>query len=87
MITLLLILASACPHPHRSEAPKIAFAHLHACPSTGLHIPHCPGYVIDHIVPLCACGPDAPSNMQWQSLAASKVKDRLERKQCRRGHA
>lgn len=34
-----------------------------------------PGYVVDHIVPLCAGGADAPGNMQWQTYAQSKVKD------------
>lgn len=44
----------------------------------------CPGYVVDHVHPLCAGGPDAPSNMQWQTVQAAKVKDRAERAQCRR---
>ena len=42
-----------------------------------------PGYVIDHIVPLACGGADAPSNMQWQTLAAGKAKDHVERKGCR----
>lgn len=41
------------------------------------------GYVIDHIIPLCAGGLDAPSNMQWQTLAESKIKDKIERKECK----
>ena len=43
-----------------------------------------PGYVIDHIVPLCAGGADAPSNMQWQTVEAAKAKDRQERAECSR---
>lgn len=43
-----------------------------------------PGYVIDHIVPLCAGGADAPSNMQWQTVEAAKAKDRQERAECAR---
>ena len=43
-----------------------------------------PGYVVDHIVPLCAGGADAPSNMQWQTVDAAKVKDRQERATCAR---
>jgi hypothetical protein len=35
--------------------------------------------VIDHICPLACCGRDAPSNMQWQTTAESKAKDRWER--------
>ena len=37
-----------------------------------------PGYVVDHIVPLKKGGADAPYNMQWQTKAEAKVKDRLE---------
>jgi hypothetical protein len=38
----------------------------------------CNGYVIDHIVPLKHGGADAPSNMQWQTTAAAKAKDKIE---------
>jgi 5-methylcytosine-specific restriction endonuclease McrA len=34
--------------------------------------------VIDHIVPLKRGGKDASSNMQWQTKAAAKAKDRVE---------
>ncbi len=44
----------------------------------------CPGYVVDHITPLCAGGPDSPNNMQWQTIEAGKLKDKGERAQCRR---
>jgi len=42
-----------------------------------------PGYVIDHIKPLACGGADAPSNMQWQTIAEGKAKDRTERVGCR----
>lgn len=41
-----------------------------------------PGFRIDHISPLCACGDDAVYNLQWQTLAASLEKDRFERQMC-----
>jgi hypothetical protein len=41
-----------------------------------------PGYVVDHIRPLACGGADAPSNMQWQTVAAAKAKDKVERKGC-----
>jgi hypothetical protein len=39
-----------------------------------------PGYVVDHIIPLACGGKDEPSNMQWQSAADAKAKDKIERK-------
>jgi hypothetical protein len=41
------------------------------------------GYVVDHIVPLECGGADTPANMQWQTGAQAKLKDRSERN-CRR---
>jgi len=68
----------------RSKAARAAFMKQAPCPATGLPRGACPGYVVDHIVPLCAGGPDAPINMQWQALAESLEKDKAERRQCRR---
>ena len=42
-----------------------------------------PGYVIDHIKPLACGGADAPSNMQWQTVADAKAKDKTERIGCK----
>ena len=74
--------ATASHHTRRSVSAKTVFKHQHPCPATGLAKGHCPGYVIDHVVPLCAGGADDPSNMQWQTVADSKAKDLLERRQC-----
>ena len=41
------------------------------------------GYVVDHIVPLACGGADAPSNMQWQTVAEGKAKDKTERAGCK----
>ena len=69
--------------PTRSAAAVLAFKRANPCPSTDLRRGKCPGYVVDHIEPLCARGADRPDNMQWQTVAASRVKDRAERRHCR----
>jgi hypothetical protein len=63
----------------RSAAAKDAFKRQQPCPSTGKSRGACPGYVIDHVKPLECGGADAPSNMQWQTVAAGKSKDKTER--------
>lgn len=68
----------------RSAAAVAEFKRQHPCPATGRARGACPGYVVDHVRPLCAGGPDEPANMQWQTRDAAKVKDRTERAQCRR---
>jgi len=37
-------------------------------------------YVIDHVISLAKGGADSPSNMQWQTKAEAKAKDKWERK-------
>jgi hypothetical protein len=41
------------------------------------------GHVVDHITPLACGGSDSPSNMQWQTTAEAKAKDKVERRGCR----
>jgi hypothetical protein len=69
---------------HRSRAVTREFQREHPCPSTGLTTGACPGYWRDHIVPLACGGPDAVWNMQWQTVADARAKDRWERKECGR---
>jgi len=54
------------------------------CPATGLTKGACPGYHVDHIKPLCACGADEPGNMQWLSKEDHKVKTKADVRGCRR---
>jgi hypothetical protein len=68
----------------RSAKAKADFKRQQPCPATGKARGACPGYVVDHVVPLCAGGADAPTNMQWQTTQDAKAKDRLELQQCRR---
>lgn len=67
----------------RSHATVASFKRAYPCPSTGDSRGPCPGYVVDHVVPLCAGGPDVTSNMQWQAAADAKAKDKQEWAQCR----
>jgi len=62
----------------RSSGAKRAFMHEQPCPSTGKTSGRCPGYVVDHVNPLECGGADAPSNMQWQTAAEAKDKDKTE---------
>jgi len=50
----------------------------HPCPSTGKTSGACPGYVVDLKQALKHGGADSPSNMQWQSAAEAKAKDKWE---------
>jgi hypothetical protein len=77
---LALVPCLASASEYRSQSVKHEFQRQHPCPSTGRTTGACPGYVKDHIVPLACGGPDAVANMQWQTNAAAKAKDRWERK-------
>jgi len=54
------------------------FKKANPCPATGKTYGSCRGYVVDHVMPLKRGGADAPSNMQWQTKADAKAKDRWE---------
>ena len=89
----LLLLAALIPallapqvlaKTQRDPSQRAAFMKKHPCPSTGETRGRCPGYVIDHVKPLCAGGRDHPSNMQWQTREEAKIKDQEERRLCSR---
>ena len=63
---------------HRSQTAKDDFMRR-----TG-HPHGWPGHVVDHVMPLACGGADAPGNMQWQSTAEGKAKDKVERRGCRK---
>lgn len=69
----------------RSTAARTAFARMHPCPANGAATISCPGWAIDHVIPLACGGADSPVNMQWlplriKSCAGEHCKDRWERK-------
>jgi hypothetical protein len=67
-----------------STSVKREFQLTHPCPATGRTSGACPGYVKDHVVPLACGGPDAVSNLQWQTIRDAKAKDKWEPKDCAR---
>ena len=69
---------------YRSREVTREFQREHPCPSTGQTSGACPGYRKDHIKPLACGGSDAVSNMQWQTVAAARAKDRWELRACGR---
>jgi hypothetical protein len=58
-----------------SPSPGTASSTMSPMPvSTGRTSGSCPGYEVDHIVPL-ACGrPDVPGNMQWRTRTENRRK-------------
>lgn len=62
-----------------------AFKRAHPCPSTGATSGACPGWAMDHVIPLACGGRDEVSNLQWlpksiKSAAGTYPKDRWELK-------
>lgn len=79
------LILTACPAAavERSRTAVASFKRQQPCPATGQAHGACPGYVLDHVEALCAGGADSPSNMQWQTAAEAKAKDKTEWAQCR----
>lgn len=66
----------------RDPAQVRLFRKANPCPITNSTKGACHGWVVDHMLPLCAGGKDRPSNMRWQPVKESYVKDAEERKLC-----
>lgn len=80
---LALTLAWPAEAAKRDPKARAAFKRANPCPATGKTRGACAGFVVDHVRPLCAGGPDTPANMQWQPIVEAKKKDRLEAQECR----
>ena len=78
----LVVVNAAAAREYRSHWVLREFQREHPCPSTGLTAGRCPGYWRDHVRPLACGGPDAVANLQWQTIAAAKAKDKWERRGC-----
>jgi hypothetical protein len=77
-LAVVLVALPADAKHHRSSWARAEFKREHPCPSTGKTKGACPGWVIDHVQALCVGGADEPANMQWQTVADAKAKDRWE---------
>ena len=80
-----VIFMSGASLDSRSFRAEVFFRMANPCPSTGQTQGACKGYVIDRVIPVACGGVEEPSNMQWQTLAEAKEKDRWERIGCRPG--
>jgi hypothetical protein len=67
----------------RSAAAVLAFKRHHPCPSTGLRRGSCPGWQVDHKIPLCLDGPDTPANMQWLTVRDHRAKTKQDIRSCK----
>lgn len=78
--------------PHRDSDGSIsrradvlrAYRDLYPCPSTGLTRGSCPGWNLDHTIPLACGGCDSVANLSWMPVeikrcAGAYCKDRWER--------
>jgi hypothetical protein len=72
----------ASAREHRSASVNREFQLTHPCPATERTSGACPDYIKDQIVPLACGGPDAVSNLQWQTIGDEKAKDKWETKGC-----
>lgn len=64
----------------RSAAVVSEFKRLHPCPSTGSKFGSCPGWYIDHVIPLACGGCDSVQNLQWLTQQQWLDKSKWERK-------
>ena len=68
----------------RSATEVRAFRAEHPCPVTGRARGACPGWEVDHIIALCAGGPDKRTNMHWLRKEDHRFKTLVDVRECRR---
>ncbi len=69
----------------RSAGELARFRSIYPCPATKRNRGACPGWAIDHVIPLVCGGCDAVVNLQWlpvgtKSASGPLPKDRWERR-------
>lgn len=72
--------AAAAGTPQRDPKTVAAFKRTHPCPATGLIQKSCPGWIVDHVIPLSSYGENTVANMQWQTEMDAAAKDKLEKR-------
>lgn len=83
LVVALSLAAPAVMAGPRSPAARAEFVKANPCPATGKR-GACPGWEVDHVVPLKCDGPDTPANMQWLTVEQHREKTRRESGLCRR---
>lgn len=83
--TLTLIACITAYAGFERDASQVrSFRLSNPCPSTFRTSGACPGWQVDHIVPLCAGGADSPDNMQWISVEDHRFKTFVDVRECRK---
>lgn len=77
LILLLVLFASCASADIRHPGTVTDFKRLSGFPNGR------PGFVADHMIPLCLGGPDTVDNLKWQKEDASYAKDAFERALCK----
>jgi hypothetical protein len=84
---ILAALAVALPAlaADRSRVLRAEFMRENPCPSTGKTAGACPGWQVDHAVPLCLGGQavDTKANLRWIEIEPHKAKTREDVRLCR----
>lgn len=86
-ITLALLALFSLPSDARIPRDRgevRAFRAGNPCPSAGLTRGACPGHHVDHIIALCAGGPDKKANMQWITREDHRFKTYVDVRECRK---
>lgn len=82
-VALALTACATTQQPaQRSRTELAAFKRVNPCPDTGRPSGACPGWEVDHIIPLCNGGPDKPDNMQWLTVDAHREKTKTDVRVC-----
>jgi 5-methylcytosine-specific restriction endonuclease McrA len=87
VIVALVLVAACCAAgaAERSRALRAEFMRENPCPSTGKTRGACPGWQVDHAVPLCLGGQavDTKANLRWIAVEPHKAKTRDDVRLCR----